>query len=428
MDGTRGNYLSSYSVMVFRRTVLASALVFVTGCSSDDGSSSGDGGGAPPAPTTGNTSPIGNPGAPGNPVGGGPRNGGTQPLTPTQVSQIESGACAGWKAEVESLPALIQLVIDVSGSMDDRAPGTGNRNKWVVTRDALRDAISGLPAETGVGALYYPNRDTQRAMQARDVSQCVRVDDIIPVGILGANSDAKREELLSSLSEPSPRGSTPTHDAYKYAFDNGLNPSRLPGERYMLLITDGAPTFSQGCVGDGQTPVATNPIIEEVKRAHAAGAKTFIIGSPGSEESMDGKDARPWLSKAAMEGGTATAGCSENGPNFCHFDMTESSDFAAALKDGLAQIAGQVVSCAYSLPPAPAGRTISTESINVIVTGSGGDAELVLRDDNGDCNEGWQLVNNQVVLCDATCNRAKEDLGGKVALHFGCGSNVLPIE
>jgi hypothetical protein len=416
--------------MVFRRTLLASALVFATGCSSDDGSSSGDGGGAPPAPTTGNTSPIGNPGAPGTPgtPGGGPRNGGTQPLTPTQVSQIESGACAGWKAEVESLPALIQLVIDVSGSMDDRAPGTGNRNKWVVTRDALRDAISGLPAETGVGALYYPNRDTQRAMQARDVSQCVRVEDIIPVGILGANSDAKREELLSSLAEPRPRGSTPTHDAYKYAFDNGLNPSRLPGERYMLLITDGAPTFSQGCVGDGQTPVATNPIIEEVKRAHAAGAKTFIIGSPGSEESMDGKDARPWLSKAAMEGGTATAGCTENGPNFCHFDMTESSDFAAALKDGLAQIAGQVVSCAYSLPPAPAGRTISTESINVIVTGSGGDAELVLRDDSGDCAEGWQLVNNQVVLCDATCNRAKEDLGGKVALHFGCGSNVLPIE
>jgi len=414
--------------MVFRSTLLASLLVFATGCSSDDGSSSDSEGSAPPAPTTGNTSPIGNPGAPGNPVGGGSRDGGRQPLTPAQVGQIESSACAGWKAEVESLPALIQLVIDVSGSMDDRAPGTGNRNKWVVTRDALRNAIDGLPAETGVGALYYPNRDTQRDTQSRDVSACVRVEDIIPVGILGANGDAKRDELLSSLAEPRPRGSTPTHDAFKYAFDNGLATSRLPGERYMLLITDGAPTFSLGCVGDGQTPVATAPIIDEVKRARAAGAKTFIIGSPGSEESMDGRDARPWLSRAAMEGGTAPDGCTENGPNFCHFDMTESSDFAAALEEGLAQIAGQVVSCAYSLPPAPSGRTISTESINVIVTGSSGDAELVLRDDTGDCGEGWQLVNNQVVLCEATCTRAKEDLGGKVALHFGCGSNVLPIE
>ncbi len=302
--------------MVFRRTLLASALVFTTGCSSDDGSSSGDGGGfrlrRPLAtPVTNRITRT----RPERRSAAASRNGGTQPLTPTQVSQIESSACAGWKAEVESLPALIQLVIDVSGSMDERAPGTGNRSKWVVTRDALRDALNGLPAETGVGALYYPNQDTEPDMRARDVSECVRVEDIIPVGILGANNDAKRDELVSSLGDPRPRGSTPTHDAYKYAFDNGLNLSRLSGERYMLLITDGAPTFSQGCVGDGMTPVATNPIIDEVKRAHAAGAKTFIIGSPGSEESMDGRDA-PVALEGGDEGGTATAGCTENGPNF----------------------------------------------------------------------------------------------------------------
>jgi hypothetical protein len=368
------------------------------------------------------------PGAPGTPSNG-VRNGGTQTLTPAQAEAIEAGACAGWKAEVESQPALIQLVIDVSGSMKEEAPGTGRENKWQVTRTALRDAISGLPAETGVGALYYPNRDTQRSTMTRDVSQCVAVNQIMPVELLGGtSSDTNRSELLASLDEPAPRGSTPTHDAFKYAFENGLRPSKLPGNRYMLLITDGAPTFALGCVGQGDTPVPTDPIIEEVKRAKGEGTKTFIIGSPGSEESLDGRDARPWLSRAAMEGGTAKPNCSENGPDFCHFDMTQVSDFAAALKDGLSQIAGQVVSCAYSIPTPPSGRTINTEAVNVVLSESGGSSELVLRDDQGECSEGWQLVNNQVVLCEATCNRAKNDVGGKVALHFGCSSNSLPIE
>jgi hypothetical protein len=174
--------------------------------------------------------------------------------------------------------------------------------------------------------------------------------------------------------------------------------------------------------------VPTNPIIDEVKRARGENTKTFVIGSPGSEESLDGGDARPWLSRAAMEGGTAKDGCTENGPNFCHFDMTQVSDFAAALRDGLSQIAGQVVSCAYSIPTPPSGRTINTEAVNVVFSESSGTTELVLRDDQGECEEGWQLVNNQVVLCEATCTRAKNDVGGKVALHFGCSSNTLPIE
>jgi hypothetical protein len=228
------------------------------------------------------------------------------------------------------------------------------------------------------------------------------------------------------LNVPRPRGSTPTHDAFKYAFANGLSPSRLPGNRYMLLITDGAPTFALGCIGEGDTPVPTNPIIDEVRGAMSQGTKTFIIGSPGSEESLDGRDARPWLSRAAMEGGTAKPNCTEEGPSFCHFDMTQVADFGAALRDGLAQIAGQVVSCSYSLPTPPAGKTINPEAVNVVLTANSGSTELVLRDDMGGCTEGWQYTNNQVVLCDATCNRAKSEAGGRVALHFGCSTNSVP--
>ena len=414
-------------MVVLRSAFLVSVFVFSAGCSSDDGDDTDSTSGVQPIPTSTGNIPIGMPGSPTNPNGA-TRDGGIQTLTPVQVQAIEGAACAGWKAEVEAQPALIQLVIDVSGSMREEAPGTGNDTKWEVTRDALREAIGALPAETGVGALYYPNRETQASDTTREITNCVQVDQIIPMGVLGAGNSAKRNDLLSSLDEPRPRGSTPTHDAFKYAFDNGLTPSRLPGNRYMLLITDGAPTFALGCVGEGDTPVPTNPIVDEVKRARSAGTKTFIIGSPGSEESLDGGDARPWLSRAAMEGGTPQANCTENGPAFCHFDMTEEPDFGAALRDGLSQIAGQVVSCTYSLPTPPTGKTLNAEAVNVVLTGSSGTTELVLRDDTGDCSEGWQYANNQVVLCEDTCNRAKSDAGGRVALHFGCSSNSLPIE
>lgn len=359
---------------------------------------------------------------------GEPRDGGTKPLTPDQVTALETSSCAGWKAEVESLPALLQLVVDVSGSMDDEAPGPGNDSKWELTREALRDAIAGLPDTTGVGVLYYPNRRTSRSSRPQDITACVDTDELIPMALLGAPGSSHRDRIDDSLNDVSPNGATPTHDAFYYAFENGLQPSNLTGNRFMLLITDGAPTLARQCVGDGRTPVDTDPIIDEIERARDEGTRTFIIGSPGSEVSLGGSmdDARPWLSRAAMVGGTAKDGCTESGPNFCHFDMTQVSDFGAALRDGLAQIAGQIVSCAYDIPTPPAGQSINLEAINVVLSSNSGDAELVLRDDMGACSEGWKIEGDQVVLCEATCDRAKSDESARVQLLFGCTSNQVP--
>src|SRR5688572_9440293 len=104
-------------------------------------------------------------------------------------------------------------------------------------------------------------------------------------------------------------------------------------QKFMLLITDGAPTMSEGCNGgdgdNGQVQdMPTEPIIAEIAGAYAQGIRTFLIGSPGSEESAEetGGDMRPWLSRAAVESGTDEAGCAVDGPNFCHMDMTRSEE------------------------------------------------------------------------------------------------------
>ena len=111
-----------------------------------------------------------------------------------------------------------------------------------------------------------------------------------------------------------------------------MRPFMTSASRFMLLITDGAPTLADGCIGDPPDVVDTQPIIDEIAGAEGEGIRTFIIGSPGSERnSMTGGDMRPWLSRAAMEGGTAAPSCTENGPNYCHMDMTQEPDFAAAL-------------------------------------------------------------------------------------------------
>src|SRR5690606_14894119 len=146
----------------------------------------------PPMPTT--STPIIIPG--GNGGGSqneGPRDGGTQPLTPEQVTALETSSCAGWKTEVESLPALLQLVVDVSGSMNEEAPGPGDESKWELTREALRDALDGLPDTTGVGVLYYPNRDTSRSSRPREITACVRTNELIPMALLGAPGSSHRD-------------------------------------------------------------------------------------------------------------------------------------------------------------------------------------------------------------------------------------------
>ncbi len=370
----------------------------------------------------------------------GSHDGGTVALTPAQVSQITSSACTGWTSEGENLPATLELVIDTSGSMDDTAPGSKS-SKWVVTRDALTSAIANLPASVSLGALYFPNEATDNSTTAQDVTACVNTKAMVPIGVLGAAGSPQRNTIDKSLQGIKPQSYTPTHDAYNYALTSGLEPYQTSANKFMLLITDGAPTMSLGCIngisggrnGGGKVmDMPTQPIIDEIAMAKTMNIRTFIIGSPGSEKSDESNmDMRPWLSEAAQAGGTAIAGCSNTGPNFCHLDMTQATDFSAALNAGLASIAGQVVdSCTFTIPAPPAGQTIDPNLTNLIITGSDGSSNLILPDNMGTCTEGWQFDGtDKVVLCSQTCSEVKADTGAHVQLVFGCSTDqVVPVK
>jgi hypothetical protein len=395
------------------------------------GTGTGSGGGPPNIVVGGNAD--GGPGLNGN------HDGGLVALTPAQVAGITQAACTGWTTEGENLPAALELVIDTSGSMDDPAPGSRN-SKWVVTRDALISAIAGLPASVSLGALYFPNEDTGASLTARDVSTCVNTKTLLPMAVLGAAGSMQRTAVDASLQAIKPASLTPTHDAYKYALGSGLVPYMTSANKFMLLITDGAPTMSLGCIsgttggrrGGGTMDMPTAPIIAEIAGAKAMNIRTFVIGSPGSEmSSQGGMDMRPWLSAAATAGGTATPGCMDAGPNFCHLDMTQAPDFGAALTAGLATIAGQVVdSCTFTIPAPPSGMSIDPNLTNLIITSTSGASTLVLPDNMGTCTEGWQFDGtDKVVLCPQTCNELKAAPGASVQLVFGCSTDqVVPVK
>src|SRR5262245_7298204 len=122
----------------------------------------------------------------GNAIGG-PYEGGTQTLTPDQADELRTGACAGWAAATEAQPAVLDLVVDTSLSMDEQAPGS-NDSKWQVTRDALITAVGSLPDAMGLGLLLYPNLGIIGASDTpRDVSTCVNVGEMIGVDSLTVN-------------------------------------------------------------------------------------------------------------------------------------------------------------------------------------------------------------------------------------------------
>ena len=418
------------------------AAVFGGACSmqkSEDGGSSGAGNAA----TTGGSSGSSTAGSGGGAMANtGSTPGINVPVVPDAgagdggVEDLRDASCAGWTAEPEELPAVMQLVVDVSGSMNDPAPGDADMaTKWLITRNALASAVDSLPPTTSLGVLYYPNRNTDGTnQQMQEVTACINVDALLPVALLGGVGSAQRLAIADSLGRATPDGFTPTHDAYDVALEQGLVPAAGSGNRYMLLITDGAPTLSQGCQrgpggGGGVSVVATDPIVGAITAARGQGIKTFVVGSPGSEDGDDGEDMRPWLSKAAIEGDTAKEGCAEAGPSFCHFDMTEEPNFEVALTQALEEIVGAVVSCSYELPEPPSGQTLDLGKINAVFTPGSGETEIIGQSTvTGACTQGWQLVNNRVELCSDTCARIQNDNGGRFELLFGCEAITQPPE
>jgi hypothetical protein len=331
----------------------------------------------------------------------------------TTIVGFDGQACAGQTAGTEVAPSVLQFLVDTSGSMNQDAPGRGS--KWVQTRRALLAAIDGMPGDTSLGVVFYPNVPGNTAMPCFDRRTAVALEAL--------DAPRQRQQIRQAFTDQNPEGGTPTHDAYDYALAE-LQQSSAIGQRFLVLITDGIPTYTLGCDTSGRrgndNEVDSTPLIAAAADAQAAGVRTFVIGSPGSE------GARESLSRMAEAGGTARAGCSHNGPSYCHFDMTQQNDLAAGLASALSAIAGLALSCSYDIPAPPRGAMLEPGKVNVLFTGAGGEPELIGQSPNGSCSDGWQYSADQtrIQLCGPTCERVRTAEAGGLSLQFGCATQV----
>jgi hypothetical protein len=290
-----------------------------------------------------------------------------------------------------------------------------------------------------MGIVYFPNLPApgpaERSTPTDDPSACVNTDAMVAPASM---DDVQRWLLPQSFDTLDVYGGRPTQVAYSVAVE-ALRNSYTPGNNYIVLITDGEPTYGAGCVGDG-TETAENvkpayiaDTVDAIERAENVSPPnvpvgTFVIGLPGSEGDYQGAEARSWLSRAAEKGGTAPSGCDSDGPNYCHYDLTDPSvSLEGALERALNAITGTVVACEYFPPYVPAGETFDPSQFSVRFIDGSKAVFIVPEVTEADCqagDQGWYWTENRdrVRLCSSTCGTVRSDPLAGMELVYGCAA------
>jgi hypothetical protein len=378
----------------------------IAGCAADgndgefgDGLGGGDGSGN-------NGNGDGGPGVNGNGDGSGNGDGG-----------LGDDKCAETTAGADREPAIIEMVVDTSGSMGESAPGGGG-TRWDVTRTALTAALDNIAAqapETAIGLSFFPNDSKTGIFDCYFPEQTTPINQLTPQHVTALKN--------GFIAAGVPSGGTPTHNAYHFSATQ-LRASQLQGNRYMLVITDGKASYGMSdpnnpaanCTGNGSDAVDVSPLIKEVSDLfNLENIRTFVIGVPGSD------DFTAQLSEMARVGGTGDSGCGLGGGPLCHFDMTTQPDLSTSLAAALADISGQALSCTYNIPKPEGDQVVDFGKVNVLYTPPGGTAGKIPRDGETGCSEGWQFSadKTQIILCGPTCDEIMEQ-GGSIEIEFGC--------
>jgi hypothetical protein len=341
----------------------------------------------------------------------------------SNVSSTFAGcATAGQTAAL--VPANILFIIDRSGSMNCNLPpitssadceamatkkDSSSPSKWEVVRDALKKAISGLPATTSAGVTYFSNDNTCGVQSKPNVD-------------LARLTQAQLDALTGSIDAVKPNGGTPIVGALINGYKR-LNPNQYPdqplGNKYVVLLTDGQESCSPDAVAD--------LVNVEAPKAVRAYIKTFVVGVPGSEAN------RSVLSQLAFNAGTASsATCDHSGsaPDVgdCHFDMTKETDLATALGKTLASISGRALSCEIDVPTATGAGAADPTKVNVQYTPTkGGMPVQIFQDPNRTCNggaDGWQYSQDgkKIVVCGPSCDAVRGAY--RIDIVLGCATVV----
>jgi hypothetical protein len=283
------------------------------------------------------------------------------------AAEVPSGPCGSQVIPAVSNPPNLSFIIDHSGSMGEELAGSG-LSKYENARIALSHVLQAIGHRVKYGATIFPG--------LAGVTGCEAGDDLMPVGAGDPPRFAQEQklgprlkDLLGRLSIANVDGGTPAAATLTKSLETL---SALPGQTYVILVTDGAPNCNEGlscnaaacipniegltaggldcstgvncCAPTTQNPHATLSCVDEdaslqaVQALSDAGIKTFVVGMPGSEPYENLLDAM------ADVGGTARTGSPK------YYSVADTDALEQALKAIAASVA---ISCQIPLDYEP---------------------------------------------------------------------------
>ena len=330
----------------------------------------------------------------------------------------------GESSYANQVPGSILVVLDKSGSMSG---GDGAPDKWAPTKDALKLMMGAASPELGMGLLPFPegkfddsglvfcvlNPNTPDCMMLFADGGCedVAMTPVVPMGPLSAT----KPQIEQWLDANNPGGNTPTLTALKRAYAY-MQTVDVPGERFVLLITDGEPTtHTPAMLGLPESNLACKDLVDiEAETLNAAAGtpkiKTFVIGSPGSEGASD------FLSQLAINGETQKAANCSAAAGDCHYQIGK-ANFAQDLQAALDDIAGKLSECVFEIPN---GENADPDYVNVVLEDNGMSTQLYKDTAHQD---GWDYTDDshtKVELYGPSCDQFKASKGAKVSILLGC--------
>lgn len=364
--------------------VLAAAGLLMSACASDAADPANRGA------ARGGTSPVVNPGASSASTASASDNsigaaGSSSPvITPATTTPLPGqggdGVCEVVHLVTNPQVPDMMIVLDRSGSMED-----GGR--WQPSVSAVRKITTDLQERIRFGLALFPESENFTWMTSSTNggftisvgggAGCAPGKVVVPIAPMNAGAIGMQLDMTR------PSGGTPTSETLMklvsdYA-ESQPSPDMQPHPKYVLLVTDGAPTCPNGRGEDTTQPDidASNAAIDALTER---GVKTFVIGydtnTPGNEmlaQVLDG---------FAQRGGTGDQQ---------HRPVEDEASLTAALES----ITATISSCSFTLDKAP------ERAEYVLVTLDG--KQLNLDDPNG-----WRMTDERTVeIVGEACNTFK---------------------